>query len=46
LAAEVPLVPTVQAVMDVPAEASNPNAVATNARKSKLTSKPLEVKKN
>jgi penicillin-binding protein 2 len=46
LAAEVPLVPTVQAVMDVPAEASNSNAVATNARKSKLTSKPLEVKKN
>ncbi len=46
LAADVPLVPTLQAVMEAPVVASNPNVVAATASKSNLTSKPLEVKKN
>ena len=46
MAADVPLVPTLQAVMEAPVVAPNPNVVATNASKSKLISKPLEIKKN
>ena len=46
LAADVPLVPTLQAVMEAPVVASNPNVVAATASKSNLTSKPSEIKKN
>ena len=46
MAADVPLVPTLQAVMDAPVLASNPNVVATSASKPKLIAKPSEIKKN
>ena len=46
IAADVPLVPTLQAVMEAPVVASNPNVVATTASKSNLTQKPSKIKKN
>ncbi len=46
IATDVPLVPTLQAVMEAPVVASNPNVVVTTASKSNLTSKPSEIKKN
>jgi penicillin-binding protein 2 len=46
MAADVPLIPTLQVAVDAPVVAPNPNVVATKASKSKLSSKPLEIKKN
>ena len=46
MAADVPLVPTLQAVMEAPVVAPNPNVVATNASKPKLNSKPLDINRN
>ena len=46
MAADVPLVPTLQAVMEAPVVAPNRNVVATNARKPKLIPKPLDINKN
>ena len=46
IAADVPLVPTLQAVMEAPVVAPNPNVVAATASKSNLKSKPAEIKKS
>ncbi len=46
MAADVSLVPTLQAVMEAPVVAPNPNVVATNASKPKSIPKPLDIKRN
>jgi hypothetical protein len=46
MAADVPLVPTLKAVMEAPVVAPNRNVVATNARKPKSIPKPLDIHKN
>ena len=46
MAADVPLVPTLQAVMEAPVVAPNRNVVATNASKPKSIPKPLDINRN